>query len=258
MIKIANNVVKLRFLTGFAFLMLILVMSTVSTADLTSGLVAYWPLDGNAEDVIGGLSVEVMGDPEWLTGNDAWIGDGTLLCNGVDDQILAGAFNPSEETGDLTIAIWVSLNEQKETMFLKKGDDWSTNNMMWQFEMDVNGDLSIGQQASQIWFGVVMEVEKWVHLAVTVGNENAILYIDGKPAGEGGFIMGTGTESTLRIGATQVPHRFIDGMLDEVMLYNRSLSPEEVEMLASGIDQNIILAVEPTGKLSNTLAAIKQ
>jgi len=258
MIKTANNVVKLRSLTGFVILVFILVTTAVSTADLTSGLVAYWPLDGNAEDIIGGLGVEVMGDPEWLTGKDAWIGDGTLLCDGADDQILAGTFNPSEGTDELTIAIWVTLNEHKETMFLKKGDDWSDNNMMWQFEMDSGGDLSIGRNGSNPWFGVVMELKDWVHLAVTVENDNAILYIDGKPAGEGEFIMGTGTESTLRIGATQVPHRFIDGMLDEVMLYNRALSPEEVEMLASGMDQTVILAVEPSGKLSSTWAAIKQ
>jgi len=258
MAKFSTDLFERKLLAGLTCLMLVLLTATISVADLTSGLVAYWPLDGNAEDVIGGLSVEVMGDPEWLSGKDAWIGDGTLLCDGVDDHILAGAFNPSEETGDLSIAIWVTLNEHKETMFLKKGDDWSDNNMMWQFEMDSAGDLSIGRNGSNPWFGVAMELKDWVHLAVTVGNENAILYIDGKSAGEGGFIMGTGTESTLRIGATQVPHRFIDGMLDEVMLYERALSPEEVEMLASGIDQNIILAVKPTGKLSSTWAAIKQ
>jgi hypothetical protein len=82
--------------------------------------------------------------------------------------------------------------------------------------------------------------------------------MDGKPEGEDEFIMGTGTESTLRIGATQVPHRFIDGMLDEVMLYNRALSPEEVKMLAGGLDQSVVLGVEPDGKLPSTWAAIKQ
>lgn len=258
MLKINMDLVKRKLLTGFICLTFMLFIATISMADLTSGLVAYWPLDGNSEDVVGGIEVEELGDPEWLSGADAWIGEGTLFCDGVDDHFLAGAFNPSEGTGNLTIAIWVTLNEHKETMFLKKGDDWSSTNMMWQFEMDASGDLSIGQQASNPWFGVVMPLKEWVHLAVTVENDNAILYINGKSEGEGEFIMGTGTESTLRIGATQIPHRFIDGMLDEVMLYDRALGPEEVEMLASGMDQSAILAVEPTGKLPFTWAAIKQ
>lgn len=230
----------------------------ISMADLTSGLVAYWPLDGNAEDVVGGNEVEVEGGPKWLSGKDAWIGKGTLLCDGLDDRILAGNFNPSDGTGELTISIWAFLNEHKETMFLKKGDDWSDNNMMWQFEMDVSGDLSIGRNGSAPWFGVVMSLEEWVHLAVTVAKDNAILYINGDAIGDGEFIMGTGTESTLRIGATQIPHRFIDGMLDEVLLYNRALGPDEIKQLADGPDSATILSVEPAAKLITTWGALKQ
>jgi hypothetical protein len=231
----------------------------ISIADLTSGLVAYWPLDGNADELVGGIEVEVLGEPKWLSGKDAWIGKGTLLCDGIDDQMLAGSFNPSEGTdNELTVSIWVTLNEHKETMFLKKGDDWSADNMMWQFEMDVNGDLSIGRNGSAIWFGVVMPLEEWVHLAVTVEENTAILYMNGEPVGEGEFIMGTGTESTLRIGATQVPHRFIDGMLDEVLLYNRALEPGEIKQLANGPDSSIILSVEPAAKSMITWGALKQ
>jgi hypothetical protein len=76
--------------------------------------------------------------------------------------------------------------------------------------------------------------------------------------GEGEFIMGTGTESTLRIGATQTPHRFIDGMLDEVILYNRALEPNEIKELAAGLDSVAVLPVEPVAKLAATWANIKK
>ena len=148
MSKIATALIKWELLTGFVFVMFTLFSTTISLADLSSGLVAYWPLDGSAEEVVGNLDVELLGEPKWLSGKDAWIGAGTLLCDGVDDRILAGDFNPSEGTGDLTVALWANLNEHKATMFLKKGDDWSDNGMMWQFEMDANGDLSIGRSGS--------------------------------------------------------------------------------------------------------------
>jgi len=242
---------------AFVCLMFAASSAMISMADLTTGLVAYWPLDGNAEDVVGSNNGEVVGDPEWLSGADVWIGKGTLFCDGQDDYILAGNFDPSAETGDLTISLWVFLNEHKETMFLKKGDDWSDNGMMWQFEMDVNGDLSIGQAGSAIWFGAIMPLEEWAHLVVTVEKNNAILYINGEPVGNGEFIMGTGTDSTLRIGATQIPHRFIDGMLDEVLLYDRALEPNEIKQLASGLDSVAILSVEPAAKLMTAWGALK-
>lgn len=242
---------------AFAFVVFVAFSVAVSMADLKGGLVAYWPLDGNAEDVVGGNDGEVEGDPEWLSGANAWIGGGTLLCDGVDDRILAGDFDPSDGTGKLSISLWVLLNGHKETMFLKKGDDWSENGMMWQFEMDASGDLSIGRQGSAIWFGTVMLLQEWVHLAVTADGENAILYVNGESIGNGEFIMGTGTESTLRIGATQIPHRFIDGMLDEVMLYNRALEPDEIKELAEGLDSATILPVEPAVMLATTWASIK-
>lgn len=240
------------------FLVLAVFLVTNSMADLKDGLVAYWPLDGDAKDVVGGIDEELQGDPGWLSGQDAHVGAGSLAMDGVDDHILAGTFNPSEGTGHLTVAIWVTLNEHKETMFLKKGDDWSANGMMWQFEMDASGDLSIGRNGSAIWFGVTMPLKDWVHLAVTVENDNAILYIDGAAAGDGEFIMGTGVDSILRIGATQIPHRFIDGMLDEVMLYDRALAPDEIKELAKGINSATILPVEPAGKLTTTWAGIRK
>ena len=50
----------------------------VSLADLRDGLVAYWPLDGNAEDIIGGNHGEVMGEPDWSSGGDAFLGQHCL------------------------------------------------------------------------------------------------------------------------------------------------------------------------------------
>lgn len=232
-------------------------LAAVSMADLKEGLVAYWPLDGNAEDVVGGNDGELMGEPTWLSGADAWIGKGTLLGDGVDDRILAGNFNPSDGTGELTISLWVFLNECKETQFLKKGDDWSDNNMMWQFEIHGDGELSIGRQGSQYDFGIIVPFKEWVHLAVTVAEDKAVLYLNGEPVSDGEFIMGTGTESTLRIGATQIPHRFIDGMLDEVLLYNRALEPDEIKRLADGPDSASILPVEPAAKLITTWGSIR-
>lgn len=57
---------KMKYQLSIVFVCLIFVAfsAMISMADLTSGLVAYWPLDGNAEEIVGGNNGEAMGDPE--------------------------------------------------------------------------------------------------------------------------------------------------------------------------------------------------
>jgi hypothetical protein len=47
-------------------------------------------------------------------------------------------------------------------------------------------------------------------------------------------------------------------MMDEVMLYNRALTPAEVKKLAEGVDSTTVLPVEPAGKLAKTWAGLKK
>jgi hypothetical protein len=46
-------------------------------------------------------------------------------------------------------------------------------------------------------------------------------------------------------------------MLDEVLLYNRDLEPDEIKQLADGPDSMTILPVEPAAKLTTTWGSIR-
>lgn len=37
-----------------------------NAADLSSGLVGYWPLDGNGEDIVGDSEGTLEGDADWI------------------------------------------------------------------------------------------------------------------------------------------------------------------------------------------------
>ena len=52
-------------------------VANVYAADVTSDLVAHWPMDGNADDIVGGWNGEVgSGNPQWVEGH---LGQGVEL-----------------------------------------------------------------------------------------------------------------------------------------------------------------------------------
>ena len=90
---------------------------------------------------------------------------------------------------------------------------------------------------------------EWMHLGVTyvadVAATNGLrLYVNGKPFGTMTFPLPFGTENTpLLVGAAEAPNRdlpstqIIDRLaatIDEVALYNRVLTPDEITALACG------------------------
>jgi hypothetical protein len=90
---------------------------------------------------------------------------------------------------------------------------------------------------------------QWMHLGVTYVADVAItnglrLYVNGKPFGTMTFPLPFGTENTpLVVGAAEAPNRDLPStqivdrlaaVVDEVALYNRVLSPDEITALACG------------------------
>jgi len=80
---------------------------------------------------------------------------------------------------------------------------------------------------------------QWHHVVMTVSNEGMVVYIDGKLAGDrrwsGRPTMSTSPEP-LRIGGTAsvhptMPTRPFAGAIDEVMMFNRVLTQDEIRFL---------------------------
>lgn len=81
--------------------------------------------------------------------------------------------------------------------------------------------------------------DTWVHVAATFDQTDVRLYVDGRLAGTAAYLLGIPPEvSPIVIGGAQTitgtASRF-SGVLDEVMLYNRALTPAEVAALARGV-----------------------
>jgi hypothetical protein len=71
-------------------------------------------------------------------------------------------------------------------------------------------------------------VGQWVHVAATFDGTTAVLYLNGEEVGSGAFSLGNGTTVGMRIGSYNDNSPCFNGDLDEVRIYNRALTPDEL------------------------------
>ena len=100
------------------------------------------------------------------------------------------------------------------------------------------------------------ELNTWYHIIYTCDTEaNELkLYINGELVGEGASGATPQNMDERRIGSEH-DGRYLNGMVDEVRVYDRVLDEDEVEQNFT-VSSNE-LAVEPTGKLATSWGKIK-
>lgn len=131
---------------------------------------------------------------------------------------------------------------------------WTAGKVHFKFEsnqiqVDKNGAGKIVAAA---------EAKKWYHIIYTtdtVGNALK-LYVNGKLAAEGPGGAGTKELWDERRVGSEHDGRFLNGMIDEVRVYNRVLSVAEVTQNYAA-KSNSFTAVKPAGKATVTWGEIK-
>lgn len=212
-----------------------------------SGLVSWWPGDGDAQDIVG----ENEGTPQ----NGASFVDGMVgqafSFDGVDDFVSA----PHNESQDLREALTI------DAWIMRKGPCLELNCIVLMkedvpapFEQDLRygivlhddpGHWTFGRVSLSLNTGVwedvaisntVLQEDVWYHVAGTYDGSDARIYVNGllensveKPGpllSSSGGAMKIGQESA----AGDNPEVF-SGLIDEVELFNRALSAEEIATL---------------------------
>jgi hypothetical protein len=206
----------------------------------TDGLVAYYPLDaayrGSTPDASGnGNDGAIMGDPAFVEGVVAQAID----LDGDGDYIDCGAAEifGMQETNAMTAAAWVTIRSIPAawSAVVAKGEyAWRISNA----NMDPRFHFGITIWNAPDTFGtdgvIAVGYDEWHHVAGTFDGATISLYVDGvldinvpttEPIGanEASVLIGENPESA---------GRYWDGLIDEVILYNRALSMNEVLFLA--------------------------
>lgn len=263
-----------------SFVVFLTFSTTASMAELKDGLVAYWPMDDGSGDIA--LDATGNGHDGTLHNGTLWEmadarnGDAAVNLDGEDDVIEIEPFDVIG--GGITLAAWVRPDDfgTSDARIISKATEWGTNDHWWMLStIDGNHVLRFrlktndGQDtALLIATSGGLEAGKWQHVAATWDGSDMRLYQDGEEVdsmAKGGTAVATDDNVSVGIGSQPLnafnadPNHAklpFDGLIDDVLVYNRALNEDEIKQLASGVSPN--LAVEPAGKLTTTWAYLKQ
>lgn len=216
-------------------LSLLFVTTNIGFANIYDGLVAYYPFNSNADDVSGNLNHATANGPT-LTTDRIGTADSAYNFDYVDDYIeLGNGLLPGDT--DFSVSVWIKIGDKP---FAPPA---------WKYILDFRGDityaltvdqgiLKVGSEINSGSFGAV-PVNQWLHIACAYddSSEETKVYRNGIYVGsQPGNISHFGIQNRInRIGANSIDSSFdlFDGKIDEVRIYNRVLSPDEIDALGS-------------------------
>lgn len=201
--------------------------ATLMIADLT----AYWPLDGNYNDVTGnGYNASAVGSPSFTTGHDGQAvslsGGSYLNCanSGVLTLGAGGTVSAWIKAGSLTNA-WASV-VTKGRYGWRLCRNNSTDYISFHFnspsyEYQANGDMDVVDNT-------------WHHLAATYDGRSINLYIDGRLDASAQTSEAVNELTDLvYIGnrTDNVSGRYWTGQIDEVRIYGFAMDQQTIGLL---------------------------
>jgi hypothetical protein len=203
---------------------------------------------------------ETLVEPAWVDGQTGF--GKALYFDGSQPQpawVNCGTWNPSEETGQLSVACWVKwdgTNGAWQGMVAKR-DGWDgtvdTAPLMWFLEVSTNGDLKFERTGLPVQFGAVLPIGEWSHVAVAFDGTTIRLYIDAEEKNSAEFSFGPKKDATVMIGADNLGGaNGFNGTIDEVRLYDMALTQDDIGdvMFDTGSNPEISRAPKPKDKMT--------
>jgi hypothetical protein len=221
---------------------------------LSQGLVAYYPCEQASGTALPDLSGNNRNATLASTGTGSVVGyrfaagkvgKALLLSTASDTHVvlpsglLAGAC-------EATIATWVFLNSQSDWQRIWT---FSTNWSVYMFLTPSNSDTGVlrlgitlnGNNADQQFLDgpTALPTGVWKHVAVVLGPAGLVIYVDGAQFAASPSVTlrpaDLGATPNNYIGRSNFPwDPYLDGGVDEFRVYNRALSPAEIQALYGG------------------------
>lgn len=223
---------------------------SISELRLTNNLAGYWKFDettgrtaadssglGNA----GGLRNFPTNDTQWVRGKHG----GALNFRGapLNDYVLVTNYPKSTTT--LTVAAWVWADSRPTWATVAK--NWPGGNAShFHFGLqDTGGDLSNYIRQNNTDYGLregtpQLPLGAWQHVAFVLDANTERIYRNGIQVASAPYsgTLPNPTSATLAIGAKvfnggATADSFWDGMIDDLAVWNRALSPQEIQSLGT-------------------------
>jgi hypothetical protein len=223
-----------------AILFCFLTLTSIAQSSLDSGLVAYYPFNGNANDESGnGFNGITHGAT--LVQDRYGNANSAFQFNGVSDDITVSHDPLLTLTQQITLTAWVKRTRFGIDMIVEKGGDWTLGTCNYGMSLHYINNNMFYFFFSGGWRGTSgVNDYDWHHYAIVAqqGQQNPLLYIDGelKPIefSEGASVINLASSSLdLHIGSQLGTYPYYGAnIIDDIRIYERLLTEQEIYILA--------------------------
>lgn len=266
---------------------LIICTFVIFSYNVTADLVAHWSLDdGTGKDNFGNNDGTLEGNPTKEANGKV---NGALAFDGDGDYVQTSLMDELQTGENFSISLWFRANNtsQGEQHMIwigaAPGNGWGTEAELHMglnhpkhhdkltFYFGSSTDIS-GQSINMVSEDEFTDTSDWHHLVGAIESADGptvygTMYLDGKllkHLEQGADLVTTastevppdrnGWNTNLRIGAPADVKRYFDGLIDEVAVWDHTLTQEEAALVMAN---GVTMAVEPVGKLTTAWGAIK-
>lgn len=255
-----GNVMKTITLTFSLLLFLGFVVQPILSQNVEDGIVAYWDFNEKDGETAGdstgnGHDGTLLGDPQWT--NDGYFGGGLEFDQAGDEVIVEFHEDLNQDT--FTITAWANVEPGSagHRAVVSCRDEPPLSGYIFYAEPGHTWQFWTGDGSWVSVQGPAVNLGEWDHLAGVVVDGKQKFYVNGELAGEkdSNIILNTKQELIIGAGANErAVHEYLfKGVIDEVRVYNRELTEEEI----GAVMESDTLAVEASGKIAVTWGQLK-
>lgn len=202
------------------------------------GLVGYWHFDEGTSTIAYDMSGyenngTLTNSPTWQSGIDCKSG-GCLSFDGTNNYVELGINNMPSGALPRTLSVWANVGSSNSGYRAIFNEGTYAANQQFQIGI-LSGSFNVNNY-SATWSDVATYTTgQWYHLVLTYDGSNVLLYKNGGVVASATGITLNTTIGKLRIGANPNAAEKFNGSIDEVRVYNRVLSADEILQMYNDI-----------------------
>ncbi|MCH7559210.1 MAG: discoidin domain-containing protein, partial [Planctomycetes bacterium] len=251
---------RLIYLCSFVLVLGLALTSIVEAAD--PSLVGWWKFNESSgttakDSSAYGNDGTLNGDPQWVNGKLAR----ALQFDGVDEFVEVPHADILTVDNEVTVMAWINTSRhggpgtEGYQGIVAKGNSTRSYSLYTQSAgtlhfSTTSGGAYVGSSSSS-----QVPLNEWAHVAAMVAGGEHRYYINGEPAGTGGGginLPGATDTDNVVIGRTQEgATRSFLGMIDDVRIYNRALTEDEIKQAMIGIPPGVASNASPANEATD-------
>lgn len=203
--------------------------------NLGHGLKAYWRFEGDFKDSSGN-SADLTPTGGATFSSDSKLGARSALFDGADDVL---NYDVADWSGDFTLSVWIKTNTVTTEYNAAFATDTATTPNS--FQIDMGGPLAgcanefrfqlFDDNSNRITACFGKSNADWNHLTAVFEGTNLRLYLNGKLNSSSTILSFNPKFSAYRVGNNRAGIKLWDGLVDDVAVWERPLSADEITQL---------------------------